>query len=152
MQKLLSNKYSSYILYGASLAALLLLMRYLEVKFLIYKNSIDIYIGFIALIFTSLGVWLAMKLTTPKVKTIIIEKEIVVPTEIDTNMIEKVGISKRELEILNLMSKGKSNQEICDELFISLSTVKTHVSNILIKLDAKRRTQAIEIAKSKRLI
>ena len=152
MQKLLSSKYSSYILYGASLAALLLLMRYLEIKFLIYKNSIDIYIGFIALIFTSLGVWLAMKLTTPKVKTIIIEKEIVVPTEIDTNMIEKVGISKRELEILNLMSKGKSNQEICDELFISLSTVKTHVSNILIKLDAKRRTQAIEIAKSKRLI
>ena len=152
MQKLLSSKYSSYILYGASLAGLLLLMRFLEVKFLIYKNSIDIYIGFIALIFTSLGVWLAMKLTTPKVKTIIIEKEIVVPTEIDTNMIEKVGISKRELEILNLMSKGKSNQEICDELFISLSTVKTHVSNILIKLDAKRRTQAIEIAKSKRLI
>lgn len=152
MQSIFSNKFFTYIIYGVSLALLLLVMRFLELKFLIYNNSIDVYIGFIAVIFTALGIWLAVKITKPKIQTIVIEKEVTVPTDIDQHMIDKTGISKRELEILERMAKGMSNQEICDDLFISMSTVKTHVSNILLKLDAKRRTQAVEIAKKKRLI
>lgn len=152
MQSIFSNKYFTYLIYGGSLALLLLLMRYLELKFLIYNNSVDIYIGIIAIIFTSLGIWLALKLTKPKIQTIVIEKEVIAPAEISQDMIDKTGISKRELEILHMMAKGMSNQEICDDLYISMSTVKTHVSNILMKLDAKRRTQAVEIAKTKRLI
>ena len=52
-------------------------------------------------------------------------------------------LTGRELEILLLMAEGKSNQEIADELFIALKTVKTHVSNILSKLQVQDRTQAV---------
>jgi two-component system, NarL family, response regulator LiaR len=52
-------------------------------------------------------------------------------------------LTSRELEILLLMAEGKANQEIADELFIALKTVKTHVSNILSKLQVQDRTQAV---------
>lgn len=52
-------------------------------------------------------------------------------------------LTNRELEILLLIAEGKANQEIADELFIALKTVKTHVSNILSKLDVLDRTQAV---------
>ncbi|KZE63772.1 LuxR family transcriptional regulator [Fictibacillus phosphorivorans] len=52
-------------------------------------------------------------------------------------------LTAREMEILLLMTKGKTNQEIADELFIALKTVKVHVSNILSKLDVQDRTQAV---------
>ncbi len=52
-------------------------------------------------------------------------------------------LTGREREILQLMAKGKSNQEIADELFIAIKTVKTHVSNILSKLQVQDRTQAV---------
>ncbi|WP_408610238.1 response regulator transcription factor [Flavobacterium selenitireducens] len=61
----------------------------------------------------------------------------------------RAGISKREMEVLERLAKGYSNAEIAAELFVSLNTVKTHVSNILSKLEVSRRTQAI--AKSKRI-
>ncbi|WP_078408881.1 response regulator transcription factor [Priestia abyssalis] len=52
-------------------------------------------------------------------------------------------LTAREMEILLLMAQGKTNQEIADELFIALKTVKTHVSNILSKLEVQDRTQAV---------
>ena len=61
-------------------------------------------------------------------------------------------VSKRELEILNLLAEGNSNQEIATKLFVSLSTVKTHLQNIFEKLEVKRRTQAIEKAKRLQII
>ena len=67
--------------------------------------------------------------------------------EIDSKKIEELEISKREYEVLQFISKGHSNKEIADALFLSESTIKTHVSSLLVKLNAKRRTQAIEIAK-----
>lgn len=55
-------------------------------------------------------------------------------------------LTEREQEVLQLMARGMANQEIADELFISLKTVKTHVSNILSKLDVVDRTQAVVYA------
>ncbi|MCV4600246.1 LuxR C-terminal-related transcriptional regulator, partial [Escherichia coli] len=55
-------------------------------------------------------------------------------------------------EVLELIAAGHSNQEIAEKLFVSTSTVKTHVSNVLSKLDARRRTQAIQRAKELRII
>lgn len=52
------------------------------------------------------------------------------------------NLTSRELEVLHLIAEGLSNQEIADELFITLKTVKTHVSNILSKLEVSDRTQA----------
>jgi DNA-binding CsgD family transcriptional regulator len=145
-------KYKRSILYGSSLALLLFLLRWLEFRFLILSHAMDIYIGAIALIFTALGVWLTLKVVKPKTHTIIVEKEVYrteTSSEINQSEIEKLALSKRELEVLHLMAQGLSNKEIADGLFVSLNTVKTHSSNIFEKLDVKRRTQAVE--KSKRL-
>ena len=73
------------------------------------------------------------------------------PEPADPVKIEALGISKREQEVLELVVQGRSNQEIADLLFISESTVKTHVSNLLVKLNARRRTEAIRIAREIRL-
>lgn len=71
---------------------------------------------------------------------------------VDSNKIAQLGLSKREYEVLQEISIGLSNREIADKLFVSESTIKTHVSNILVKLDAKRRTQAIQRAKEFQII
>jgi len=55
-------------------------------------------------------------------------------------------LTDREMEVLLLVAQGKTNQEIADELFIALKTVKTHVSNILAKLEVQDRTQAVVYA------
>lgn len=144
-------KYKHIILYGISMSVVLFLLKWMEWKFLIVDNAIDIYIGLIACVFTALGIWIAVKLTKPK--TLIVEKEIYVSTfEIDQSALEALNLRPREFEILQLMSKGKSNAEIGEQLFISLSTVKTHISNLFEKLDVKSRTQAIEKAKRIRII
>jgi ATP/maltotriose-dependent transcriptional regulator MalT len=65
---------------------------------------------------------------------------------------ERLGLSKREIEVLELMAQGLSNQEIADKIFVSLNTIKTHTSNIFSKLDVKRRTAAIETARKLGLV
>ena len=60
-----------------------------------------------------------------------------------------MGLSQRELETLNLIAQNLTNQEIANELYISITTVKTHVRNILLKLDAKKRNEAVIKAKEK---
>ena len=144
------------ILYGISLAILLFLLKWLELRFIIIDHAFEIYIGAIALIFTSLGIWLAIKLTKPKIKTIIVEKEIpagningFICNEGEQN---RLGLSRRELEVIQLMAEGLSNQEIAGRLFVSLNTIKTHTSRIFEKMDVKRRTQAVEKAKRLSLI
>lgn len=139
------------LLYGISLALLLALLKWLELKFIIMQNAYEIYSGLIALIFMGVGIWLALKLAKPKKETIIVEKEIYITNTgdfiLNEKEIEKLSISKRELEVLQLMAEGLSNQEIAERLFVSLNTVKTHSSKVLEKLDVKRRTQAVEKAK-----
>ena len=142
------------ILYGLSLALLTFLLKWLELRFLIFENALEVYIGIIAVLFTALGIWLALKLAKPKVKTIVVEKEVYIsngePFKINEVELTRTGLSKRELEVLELMAGGLSNQEIAEKLFVSLNTVKTHTTRVFEKLDVKRRTQAIE--KAKRLV
>lgn len=155
-------KHKLIILYGVALAILLFLLKWLELRFIIMDHAFEIYAGAIAIIFTSLGIWLALKLTKPKVTTVVVEKEVYLDKEVPVSFnggfmlneqaLSKSGISKRELEVLQLIARGFSNQEIADHLFVSLNTVKTHSSNLFLKLDVKRRTQAIEKAKRLSLI
>ncbi len=135
------------ILYGLSLAALLFLMQWLQFGFIIRDLSLEFYLGVVAVVFTAIGIWAGLKLTQPKTK-------VVLRTDFSFNEAEcnRLGISKRELEVLQLMAKGFSNQEIADKLFVSLNTVKTHSSNLFIKLEVKRRTQAIQRSKELMLI
>ena len=151
---LLRNK--ATIVYSISLAFLLFLLKWLELRFIIFDHSFEIYIGFIAVIFTALGIWLALKLSKPKIETVVVEKEVYVTRNenfvLDASLVSQLELSKRELEILSLLAQGHSNQEIAAKLFVSLSTVKTHIQNLFEKLDVKRRIQAVEKAKRLNLI
>lgn len=144
----------SAILYGIGLFVLLWLLKTLEWQFLVKRNSFDIYAGLIALLFLLLGVWAskhlwhATRTTQPNhhnhTLTNTPEQNSAEPGE---SGVKAHGISKRELEVLLLMAKGYSNQEIADQLFVSLNTIKTHISKLLEKLEASRRTQAIQKAR-----
>ncbi len=167
-KKTIWQRNKATILYSISLALLLFFLKWLELRYILFDHSIEIYIGFIAVIFTGLGIWLALKLSKPKpesfrIETVVIEKEVYININENlsdrqagfvrnTLLISQLEISKRELEILSLLAQGHSNQEIAEKLFVSLSTVKTHNQNIFEKLDVKRRTQAIEKAKKLNLI
>lgn len=149
-------KHKAVLLYSISLGLLLFLLKWLELRFIIFDHSLEIYIGAIAVLFTALGIWLSQKLTKPKLQTIIIEKEVVIEPagnfEFNQKAMEELGLSKRELEVLQLMAEGLSNTEIANRLFVSLNTIKTHVSKLFEKMDVKRRTQAIEMARRLSLI
>jgi NarL family two-component system response regulator LiaR len=144
------------LMYGVSLALLLFLLKWLELRFVIFDHALEIYVGAIAVIFTALGIWLALKLTKPKIERVVVEKEIYIEKTrafiFNDAEFTRLGLSRRELEVLQLMADGFSNAEIAARLFVSLNTIKTHASNLFFKLDASRRTQAIEKAKSLNLI
>jgi ATP/maltotriose-dependent transcriptional regulator MalT len=122
----------------------------------IFDHAFEIYIGATAIIFTALGIWLALKLTKPKIHTVVVEKEVFIQNGgdfvLNENEMNRLGLSKRELEVLQLIAEGLSNGEIAERLFVSLNTIKTHTSKVFEKLDVKRRTQAIEKAKRLSLI
>jgi NarL family two-component system response regulator LiaR len=142
------------ILYGASLALLVFLLKWLEWRYLIVDRAVELYSGAIAIVFTGLGIWLAIKLARPKWRTVIVEKEVYIRqgAAINEKELARLGLSARELEVLQLMSDGLSNQEIAARLFVSLNTVKTHSANIFGKLDVRRRTQAVDKAKKLNII
>ena len=98
----------------------------------------EIGIALIAIVFFIIGVYINKKTLHKSVNT---------NSEIDYKKIEQLDISKREYEVLQKIAEGLSNKEIAEHLFLSESTIKTHVSSLLVKLNAKRRTQALQIAK-----
>ena len=136
----------SVILYGIAMAALLGILKFAEYRFYVRDLSLELYLGVVALLFVSLGVWVGRRLT--RVKVINAESEFTV----DDAEMKRLGITKREYEVLGLIAQGLSNKEIADKLFVSTSTVKTHTSNLFLKLDANRRTQALQRAKELQII
>jgi len=145
-----------FALYGFLMAILVFALKWLQWKFLIIDNSIEIYVGIIAVLFMLLGIWVANQMSKPQVQTVFIEKEVVLeplsaPIVNETEL-QKLNLSTREYEVLKLLAQGYSNAEIAERLFLSLSTIKTHVSNLFVKMDVKSRTQAIEKAKRLNII
>ena len=134
------------IIYGLAMAALVGLLKVVEYKYFIRDIPLEFYIGVVAVMFTALGIWAGLRLTRPK----IIDTS--GPFVLDEAALQRLGISKREHEVLGLIAAGLSNQAIADKLFVSTSTVKTHVSNVLAKLEAGRRTEAVARAKELRII
>lgn len=118
--------------YGLSLGMLLLILQALHYQTFIHNLRIELFGAIIGIIFLAVGIYLGIgfhKKRTPWTKTG-----------------KTTPISDRELEVLFLMAEGYSNQEIADKLFVSLNTIKTHISSIYLKLHAKRRTQAVQKA------
>ncbi len=103
--------------------------------------------------FASLGIWLGQRLTRPK-HTVVVREVLVpgTPFRRDAAQQAQLGITARELEILKHMAAGLSNREIAEKVFVSENTVKTHLGRVFDKLGAKRRTQAVQLAKEARLI
>ncbi len=134
------------ILYGISLAVLIIGLKVVEYNFLVRRLSIEFYIGIVAIFFTGLGIWVGLRFTRKKV--IVLSPHFVFNEQEQS----KRGISGRELEVLQLIAQGLTNQQIADRLFVSLNTIKTHSSNLFSKLGASRRTQAIQKAKELQLI
>jgi two-component system, NarL family, response regulator LiaR len=142
------------LIYGLCGGVLIVVLKLIEYRFLVRAHSIEIYGGLIAALFAGVGIWLGLTLT--KKKEVLVVKEVPVPApapfSLNEQRLKDLGITPRELEILELIAQGLSNREIADKLFVSENTVKTHSSRLFDKLSARRRTQAVQIAKEMGLI
>jgi two-component system, NarL family, response regulator LiaR len=140
------------LLYGLLLGVLIAALQLIEYRWLVVEHSVEIYGGLVAAVFASVGIWLGLKLTR---RTVVV-REIMVPAPInfvrDQSKLESLGITPRELEILELIAEGLSNKEIAARVYVSENTVKTHSSRVFDKLGARRRTQAVQLGKELRLI
>ena len=142
------------LLYGVCGGLLIVVLNLTEYRFLVVEHSVEIYGGLVAALFAGLGIWLGLTLT--RKKPAVISQEVPAPAAnpfvVDETRVSRFGITARELEILGLIAAGLSNREIAGRLFVSENTVKTHSSRLFDKLGAKRRTQAVQIGKTARLI
>ncbi|HEV1992718.1 MAG TPA: LuxR C-terminal-related transcriptional regulator [Candidatus Acidoferrum sp.] len=140
------------LLYGVAGGVLIAVLKLTEYRFLVVEHSVEIYGALIAALFAGLGIWLGQTLTRKKPAVIIKEVPVTGPFVVDETRVRELDITPRELEILGLIATGLSNREIAGRLFVSENTVKTHSSRLFDKLGARRRTQAVQIGKTARLI
>lgn len=146
-RRLLKTKkeFYKYVFFmGLLLAGTIALLKTFEYYYFSYKIKTDIFIGLIAVVFLVLGVYLGLIAGKKRNVTQIPFTSSKLPFEIE--------LSPREMEVLNLISAGYSNQEIADKLYLSLNTIKTHTNNIYSKLGVNRRTQAIEAARKLQIV
>ena len=146
---------SKHILtYGLIGGAAIALLKLIEYQYLVVEHSVEIYGALIAALFAAFGIWLGLHLTRARERVVV--REVTVPAaptfERDPGQVQALGITPRELEILELIASGLSNREIAEKIFVSENTVKTHSSRLFDKLGAKRRTQAVRIGKQEGLL
>jgi two-component system, NarL family, response regulator LiaR len=142
------------LLYGLLGGVLIAGLRLIEYRWLVVEHSVEIYGGLVAAVFASLGIWLGLKLTKHTETVVVREVMVEAPATFvrDESKLQSLGITPRELEILQLIAEGLSNKEIAERVFVSENTVKTHSSRVFDKLGVRRRTQAVQLGKELRLI
>jgi DNA-binding CsgD family transcriptional regulator len=128
---------------------LISLLKWSEYQFLVVDHSVEIYAGLTAMTFAVLGIWLGVRLTGTRQKGAVHEAPVSAPEPSVPAETKRgdLGITRRELEVLELIARGMSNREIAGKLYVSENTVKTHSSRVFDKLGAKRRTQAVQLGK-----
>ena len=131
------------LVFSLLILALLLLFQFGKYTLISGDTQIEYIMAVIAIVFLGIGLFINKKTQKPPP---------ISNHEIDLKKVEELGITNREYEVLQHIYSGLSNKEIGDKLFLSESTIKTHVSNLLVKLNAKRRTQALQIAKNLQII
>jgi NarL family two-component system response regulator LiaR len=143
------------LLYGACGGLLIASLKVIEYRFLVVEHSVEIYGGLIALVFATVGIRLGLTLT--RTKEVVVVKEVRVPVP-DKPFVRndakasELGITPRELEILQHIASGMSNRQMAEALFVSENTVKTHATRLFDKLDVSRRTQAVHVGRALGLI
>jgi NarL family two-component system response regulator LiaR len=140
------------LIFGLVGGVLVALLQWIEFHFLVLEHSVAIYGVLIAVLFAGAGIWLGTKLLAPRERVVdrIVEIEVSAPASIpapDDAVRERLGITRREMEILEHIARGLSNREIGEVLFVSENTVKTHCSRVFDKLGARRRTEAVQRSK-----
>lgn len=140
------------LLYGLLGGVLIVVLKVVEYRYLVLAHSLEIYGGIVALLFSSLGIWLGLKLTRTRETVVVREVAVVGPFTRNEARLAELGITPREFEILEALAAGHSNREIAERLFVSENTVKTHAARLFDKLQAQRRTQAVQRAKEAGLI
>lgn len=142
------------LLYGLLGGVLIAGLKLVEYRWLVVEYRVEIYGGIVAAVFASVGIWLGLRLTR-NTETVVV-REVMVPAPVDfvrdQDRLSALGITPRELEVLELIAQGLSNKEIAERVFVSENTVKTHLSRVFDKLGARRRTQAVQLGKELRLI
>jgi NarL family two-component system response regulator LiaR len=148
------------VAYGILGGILIAALKLIEYRFLVVEHSLELYGGLVALLFSVLGIWLGLRLTRTRERLVV--KEVRIPVQVPVSSAgpfvpnaarqEELRITRRELEILELMAAGLSNREIAERLYVSENTVKTHAGRVLDKLNARRRTQAVQLAREAGLI
>jgi len=135
------------LLYGVVLALVGVGLKLAEYRLIMIDHAVELYAGVVAVVFTVAGILTARRFIKPK--EVIVEVPVhvkvpvQVPVQVDAKKLDELGISKREYQILELIAQGLSNEEIAAKMFLSVHTIKTHISNLFTKLDVKRRTQAV---------
>ena len=168
-----ARMWRNVLIFGVVGGALIALLKWSEYQFLVVEHSFELYAGLVAAIFAALGIWLGNRLTARRTNPVVIEPVVTEPVVTETAVElpvaaapasvaeafmadegrrEELGITRRELEVLELMAQGMSNREIAESLFVSENTVKTHSSRVFEKLGAKRRTQAVQMGKEQGLL
>lgn len=142
------------LIYGLAAGLLIAAMQFVEYRFLVIEHSIEIYGALVAAAFAAAGIWLGLRITRRMVviTEVPVEVPVVAPFVADAARIEALGLTPREMEVLQLIAEGLSTREMAARLFVSENTVKTHISRVLDKLGASRRTQAVQLAKSQRIL
>ena len=142
------------LLYGLLGGVLIAGLKLVEYRWLLVDYRVEIYGGIVAAVFASVGIWLGLKLTTPTETAVVREVMVPAPAHFvrDQGKLSALGITPRELEVLELIAQGLSNKEIAERVFVSENTVKTHLSRVFDKLGARRRTQAVQLGKTLRII
>ncbi len=142
------------LLYGLLAGVLIAALRLIEYRWLVLEHSVEIYGGLVAAVFATLGIWLGLKLTRHTETVVVREVEVPAPVNFvrDQSKVDSLGITPRELEVLELIAAGLSNKEIAARVYVSENTVKTHSSRVFDKLGARRRTQAVQLGKELGLI
>jgi DNA-binding CsgD family transcriptional regulator len=126
------------LIYGAILAAATFALEWLEFRLLVRTHAVEAYVALVAAAFLGLGVWLGARL---------FRRAPSAPFVANMRAQATLGISGRELEVLELLAAGHSNKEIARRLDVSPNTVKTHVTKLFSKLESRRRTEAIQRAR-----
>lgn len=139
----LPGMWRTILVYAVVLALAAMALEWLEYRYLIRSVSTELYVLLLACGFVALGAWAGVKLTPRPPRIAFVRNDAAV---------RSLGISPRELEMIEALATGESIKELARRFAISPNTVKTHIARVYEKLEVQKRVQAIEKARFLALI